>query len=57
MNVALNKTSVFRQKRYGQGNKESDILDMIRKFLSGDGLDDAMYLLGIAGPDETELPT
>lgn len=54
---SLTKTSVFRTEFFGHDNSESDILDMIRKFLSGDGLDDAIYLLGIAGPDETELPT
>lgn len=53
----LTKTSVFRPELNGDGNNASGILDMIRAFLSGDGLDDAMYLLGITGPDETELPT
>lgn len=53
----LTITSVFRPKLNEHSNNESGILDMIRKFISGDGLDDAMYLLGMAGPDETELPT
>ncbi|KAF9405402.1 hypothetical protein HW555_013842 [Spodoptera exigua] len=34
-----------------------DMLDMIRKFLSGDGLGDALELFGLAGADENELPT
>nr|XP_049704771.1 proteasome activator complex subunit 4B isoform X2 [Helicoverpa armigera] len=37
--------------------KGVDVLDLIRKFLSGDGLADALELLGLAGPEENELPT
>jgi hypothetical protein len=33
------------------------MLDMIRKFLSGYGLDDALDLFGLAERDENELPT
>ncbi|KAI8425128.1 hypothetical protein MSG28_006973 [Choristoneura fumiferana] len=32
----------------------SSVLDMIRKFLSGNGLDDAIHLFGLAGLDENE---
>lgn len=48
------KSCVFRPKRIKQGG---DMLDLIRKFLSGDGLDDALVLFGLAGTDENELPT
>lgn len=34
-----------------------DKLDVIRKFLSGNGLDDALALFGLASQHESEFPT
>lgn len=47
-------TCVFRPKLGKQGG---DMLAMIRKLLSGQGLDDALHLFGLAGMDENKLPT
>lgn len=45
---------MFRANRTSKGG---DKLDLIRKFLSGDGLGDALELFGLAGAAENELPT
>ncbi|CAH0400452.1 unnamed protein product [Chilo suppressalis] len=39
------------------GKQGDDILGMIRKFLSGYGLDDALKLFGLAERDDNDLPT
>ncbi|XP_034834096.1 proteasome activator complex subunit 4-like isoform X1 [Maniola hyperantus] len=39
------------------GNEKPSMLDMVRKFISGYGLDDALELFGLALPDESDLLT
>lgn len=52
----LSKFNVFRPKRTDKRGG-GDMLDMVRKFLSGRGLDDALSLFGLVGKDESGLPT
>lgn len=35
--------------------EDGDVLSMIRKFLSGTGVNDALNMFGLTGQDETEL--
>ncbi|CAB3245980.1 unnamed protein product [Arctia plantaginis] len=39
-----------------RSSKQGGVLDMIRKFLSGEGLGDALELFGLHGADDSEVP-
>lgn len=47
--------SLFRRK--SSNNQEMSMTEMVRQFLSGYGLDDALALFGLAGQNENDLPT
>lgn len=51
----MNIVCLFRRKC--PEKQEVNALDMIRKFLSGSVLDDAIELFGLARTSDKELPT